>query len=68
MKKTVKITIDEKLDMEFREIARKKYPGKGFYSKAVEEAIRNWVDRERRAYVVYRNLKLLEEGIELVES
>ena len=67
MKKTVKIVIDEKLDIEFRELARKKYPGKGFYSKAVEEAIKNWIEKERRAYVVYRNLKLLEEGLELGE-
>ncbi len=67
MKKTVKISIDETLDNEFRELARKKYPGKGYYSKAVEEALRNWIEKEKRAYIVYRNLKLLEEGIELIE-
>ena len=65
MKKTVKISIDEKLDSQFRELAKKKYPGKRFYSKAVEDAIRLWIKKEEKAYIVYRNLQLLEEGVEL---
>lgn len=65
MKKTVKITINSELDREFRELAKKKYSGKGYYSKAMEEAIKLWIDRERRMYIVFRNIQLLEKGIEL---
>ena len=64
MKKTVKITIDEELDREFRELAKKKYSGKAYYSKAVEEALKYWIERERKAYTVYRAIELLESGIE----
>jgi len=65
VKKTVKITIDEKIDQEFRDLAKKKYPGKGYYSRAVEEAIKQWIHREKKAYIVYRSIELLESGVDL---
>lgn len=65
MKKTVKFTIDSDLDQEFRELAKKKYSGKGYYSKAITEAIKLWIDKERRMYIVFKNIQLLEKGVEL---
>lgn len=65
MKKTIKITISIEIDRTFREIAKKKYVGKGYYSKAVEDAIKLWINREKKAYIVYRSIQLLEEGVEM---
>ncbi|HIE37401.1 TPA: hypothetical protein EYP83_04450 [Candidatus Geothermarchaeota archaeon] len=65
MKKTIKITINVDLDKTFREIAKKKYVGRGYYSKAIEDAIKLWINREKKAYIVYRNIQLLEKGVEM---
>jgi len=44
----INLQIDDKLEKEFRKVAAEKFEAKkGFLKKAVEEAIRDWIGRNR---------------------
>lgn len=46
----VNLKIDDKLEEEFRRIAVERFEArKGFLKKAIEEAIRDWVKKNRRS-------------------
>jgi predicted transcriptional regulator len=44
----VNLKIDDELEKEFRRVAAKRFEAKkGFLKKAIEEAIKDWVDKNR---------------------
>lgn len=46
----VNLKIDDKLEKEFRKIAVDRFEArKGFLKKAIEEAIRDWIKKNRRS-------------------
>jgi len=65
MRKIITITIDAKLDEEFRELVKLEYGNKkGAYSKAIEEAIRKWIEERKEKILIKRVLEILDKGLE----
>lgn len=47
----VNLQIDDKLEKEFRMIAAEKFGAKkGFLKKAIEEAIKDWVNKNQKGF------------------
>lgn len=45
----VNLQIDDQLEKEFRKVAAERFEAKkGFLKKAIEEAVRDWIDKNRK--------------------
>lgn len=50
-RKKTTVTIDEELDLKFRKIAASKFNfSQGWYTKAVNEAFKEWIDRNEEYF------------------
>lgn len=64
MTKTITINIKEETDEKFRKVASKAYGNKkGHLSKAVEEALEEWINEKEATNAVDAALQLLKTGI-----
>ena len=61
---TITITIKDNIEREFRETVKEKLgEGKGVLGKAVETAIKKWVDEEKQREIAERAKKLMQKGL-----
>ena len=61
---TITINVSQDAAEEFRKVVEEKFGHKkGALGKAVEEAIRKWVDEEEQKKIAERQIKLMKEGV-----
>lgn len=60
----ITISIDDKINKEFRKFVEKKLgKGKGILKKAIMEAIKKWIEEEEQKQIAERQIKLMKEGV-----
>ena len=61
---TITINVKDQIGKEFRETVKAKLgQGKGVLGKAVEEAIKRWIDEERQGKIAERQINLMKKGL-----
>ena len=61
---TITINVKDQIGKEFRETVKAKLgQGKGVRGKAVEEAIKRWIDEERQGKIAERQINLMKKGL-----
>lgn len=61
---TITINVKDNIEKDFRKTVRKKLgQGKGVLGRAVEDAIKKWVEEEKQIKIVERQMKLMEKGL-----
>ena len=61
---TITLNMNDKINEEFRQIVKSKFgEGKGILGKAVEEAIKKWINEQKQKIIVERQLKMMKAGI-----
>ncbi len=61
---TITISVDDDIEKEFRETARKKLgTGKGMLGKAIGAAIKKWVEEEKQKEVARKGRELTVKGL-----
>jgi len=61
---TITINVKDDINQAFRKTAEKKLGrGKGTLGRAVEEAMKNWVEEEEQEYVAQRQIRRIREGL-----
>jgi len=62
-KRIITTAIDREIESEFRELAMKIFRKKGYYSRALEEAMLEWIKKRKSKDIVLRALSFLETGL-----
>ncbi len=66
---TITISVNDDIEREFRETVKKKLgKGKGVLGKAVEEAIKMWIEEKKQRKIAERELKLIKGGLYLLRG
>ena len=61
---TITINVKDYVEKEFRETVKAKLgQGKGVLGKAVEEAIKEWIHRERQSEIAKRAMEMMNKGL-----
>ena len=61
---TITINVKDNVAKEFRETVKEKLgQGKGMLGKAIEEAIKKWVEKKRQIDIAERQLKIMKSGL-----
>jgi predicted transcriptional regulator len=63
---TITISVNDKVERKFREIAGSIYSKKkGYLGKAITEAMERWIDEKRQGKIAEQELKVLEKGFDM---
>ena len=66
---TITINIKDNIEKEFRVTVKKKLGvGKGILGKAIEEAIKNWLEEEKQKKITEREINLVENGLYIIKD
>ncbi|MBI2632515.1 hypothetical protein HYW75_05915 [Candidatus Pacearchaeota archaeon] len=61
---TITINVNNKINQEFRKTVRKKLgERKGVLGKAIEEAIKNWLEEENQIRIAERQILMAKRGL-----
>ena len=61
---TITINVSEEVNRDFREVVKKKIgSNKGALGKAVEEALKEWIEEEKQKNIAERQKKMLTKGL-----
>ena len=61
---TITINVNDNVEREFRETVKAKLgQGKGKLGKAVEEAIKRWVEEQNQREIAQRGIEITKKGI-----
>jgi len=61
---TITINITKEVNNEFRDVVKTKFgEGKGKIGKAIEEAIKIWIFKEKQREIIQRQMKMMKNGI-----
>ena len=64
VRKVVTVSVDKEIEEEFRNLAFRIFSKKGYYSRALEEAMKEWIKKRKREDIVTKAILLLEGGVE----
>lgn len=60
----ITISVKDDVEKEFRETVKRKLgEGKGVLGKAVEEAMKKWIEENEQRKIAERQIKLMEKGL-----
>lgn len=61
---TVTINVKDEINKEFRETVKKKLgQGKGILGKAIEDAMKKWIEEEKQKKIVERQIRFMQKGL-----
>jgi hypothetical protein len=63
MKKVITTVVEREIEEEFKEIAFKTFGKKGYYSKAIQEAMLDWTRKKKEKDVITKAMMFLETGL-----
>ena len=60
----ITISVNDEIEKEFRETVKRKLgQSKGVLGKAVEEAMKKWINDDEQSEITQRQLKLMQTGL-----
>ena len=61
---TITINVKDHIEKEFRETVKKRFgQGKGILGKAVEDAIKKWVEKDKQREIAQRQIQIMKKGL-----
>ena len=61
---TITISVSDEVENSFRErVGKKLGEGKGVLGKAIEEAMKKWINDDEQSEIAQRQLKLMQKGL-----
>jgi len=60
---TITLNVNNELNNEFRQVVKSKFgEGKGILGKAIEDAIKKWINEQKQIEISNKQILLLREG------
>ncbi|MBI2583247.1 MAG: hypothetical protein HYW25_01145 [Candidatus Aenigmarchaeota archaeon] len=60
---TITITVEDRVEKEFREIVKEQGGRKGDLGRAITEAMEKWAEEKKQKEIAERQMKLSEKGL-----